>query len=149
MNTTFTKIITIRDIYGTDTPEIPKGYKAVDFRYPKQGEMYLWSIGTAMKAGDDHHEKCGSPLIILSKLPDPVVVKGNVEYEAPVSTVTKIYFSDVTIPEGYEFVDFRPPANGETFISCLVDRVLCYADYSWNPQNTGNARIIVRKVTTT
>jgi len=148
MNTTFTKTISIKNIYRVDNPEIPKGYKAVDFRYPKQGEMYLWCAGAAMKASDDHSCDYGNPLIILSKIPDPIIIKGSVEYSTK-STVCDIYSQDVNIPEGYEFVDFRPANQGEYFIPFFNTTAVDYANSEWAAKNATNARIIVRKVTTT
>ena len=46
MNTTYTytKTISISDIYGTENPEIPAGFKSTgEFRIPKKGEYILLS----------------------------------------------------------------------------------------------------------
>ena len=149
MNTTFTKTISIRDVYGTATPEIPKGYKAIEFRLPRKGEAYLSSSDYWLTACDDHARMNTSiPYLILSKIPDPIIIKGSVEYSTK-STVCDIYSQDVNIPEGYEFVDFRPANQGEYFIPFFNTTAVDYANSEWAAKNATNARIIVRKVTTT
>lgn len=39
MNTSFS--VSIKDIYGTNDPEIPKGWEATEFRIVKEGEYFL------------------------------------------------------------------------------------------------------------
>jgi hypothetical protein len=41
MNAEFTYTVTIKDVYGTFSPALPKGYEAVEFRHTKPGEIYL------------------------------------------------------------------------------------------------------------
>jgi hypothetical protein len=144
MNTTYIKTISIKDVYGTDTPEIPKGYKALAFRPPKFGELYLnehlMGPTEAFCLTEDY---AMYPRIILSKLPDPqVVVKGNVEATLT-TTVNDIYRGDVTIPEGYEFVDFRTPKKGDIFIT-YWGRNLSNTEENWS-DTAGNMRIIIKK----
>lgn len=38
---TYTKVVTIKDIYRTDEPIIPEGYEAIAFRSPRDGELYI------------------------------------------------------------------------------------------------------------
>lgn len=38
--------LNINDVYGTYQPEIPKGWKAIDFRLVKQGDNYLAADGS-------------------------------------------------------------------------------------------------------
>ena len=146
MNTTFTKTISIKDVYGTDNPEIPKGYKALEFRLANRGEHYFYGR-CVLRAGDDHQD---SPYIILSKLPDPVVIKGNVEntFQSTI-TVAEIYGDDVLIPEGYEFVDFRVPVDGEYYCSNNLGKVdLATSLYYYRDDDPRKfSRIILRKVT--
>ena len=142
MNTTFTKTISIRDVYGTDTPEIPKGYKAVDFRLARRGECYAGYNGYWFLACVDHDTATAIPYIILSKIPDPIIIKKNVENTLSI-TVDDIYSTDVTIPEGYEFVDFRAPKSGEIFINSARAASVCVADFS--PTKSTDSRIIIKK----
>ena len=143
MNTTFTQTYTIKDIYNTSNPEIPEGYKATEFRFAKEGEYYLYRSGgnyISQRAVADH---LGRPHIILTPLPSPVVVKGNVENTITI-TVKDIYGSDVQLPEGYEFVDFRSPGKEEIFIN-LGGTCGMYISEVCSKSNTKDSRIIVKK----
>jgi hypothetical protein len=144
MNTTFTKTISIEDVYGT-APEIPEGYKVLDFRLPRKGEYYAAYNGYWLLAYEDHIMAAALPALILSKLPDPVVVKMNVENTIK-TTVGDIYDDDVTIPTGYEFVDFRIPKPGELFLSATSGSVLIHdGRHNFSYTVISDSRIIVKK----
>lgn len=69
-NYTFT--ITVKDIYGTENPEIPKGYKVVGFRIPTKGsnEMFLTDDSAAVYSVRDFFPGKREPRLILEKLPE-------------------------------------------------------------------------------
>lgn len=70
MDYTFT--ITVKDIYGTENPEIPKGYKVVGFRIPTKGsnEMFLTNDSAAVYSVRDFFPGKREPRLILEKLPE-------------------------------------------------------------------------------
>lgn len=43
--------LNINDVYGTYQPEIPKGWKAIDFRLVKQGDNYLAATNFTLSTG--------------------------------------------------------------------------------------------------
>jgi hypothetical protein len=62
--------VTVKDIYGTDEPKIPKGYRVVRFGWPKTGELYLPRgernavFPSTIDWSRDYH-----PRLILEKIP--------------------------------------------------------------------------------
>lgn len=67
-NYTFT--ITVKDIYGTENPEIPKGYKVVGFRPPNTAEWILDWVGKTGPIRAAKDDWTGHPRLILEKLPE-------------------------------------------------------------------------------
>jgi hypothetical protein len=62
--------LSVSDIYGTDTPKIPEGYKLTgEFRPPLKGEMFLYPSGDYA----DNYPNNDAPKfvvrLILEKLP--------------------------------------------------------------------------------
>jgi hypothetical protein len=102
--------MTIRNVYGIDTPKIPAGWVATgEFRPPKAGEAFLAiDIGNpAIEALYDWPEP--TRRLILAKapaLPGP--------YTPPAITVEAVYQTPTpAIPNGFKVVGFRPPKIGE------------------------------------
>lgn len=131
----------------------PKGFEFVDdgggevlYRRPVPGEWILayGPEGGKMRAYKVGEERCyttlGAFFPILKK--NQEVVKGDVRHIPPPLKcwyVQDIYGRDVTIPEGWSYVAFRPWEPGEWFLD-KFDRI---------PASSGVAddrpRIIVKK----
>jgi len=63
---THTTTKTVKDIYGTSTPSIPEGWKAIEFRLVRRGDNYLNSIDQTHVVTATFNET--EPRIILRKL---------------------------------------------------------------------------------
>lgn len=136
---TYTKpvIITPQDIYGPhETPKIP-GYKIVDFRPPKLEELYirhpLTSWPQKLICGDAKVFRESDPRYILEKTE---IIPGDLGCKI---TVNAIYKKPVEIPDGYRFVDFRPPRRNDLFLAWGTI-LQAFEDYTVSP------RIIVEKI---
>jgi len=117
--------ISICDVYGESNPKIPEGYKKIDFRPYKAGDVVLltWSkCAVEVAEGDPSDSSYGRPYIILEKLlPKPEVIENKYYRYTPepkIVTVWDVYHSyAVGIPQKYKYVDFRPPTSGEYYIA--------------------------------
>ena len=114
---TYKKLVTStpQDIYGPhETPKI-SGYKIVDFRPPKEDEIYVINtIGSKDHLTRITHSCCDfladAPRYIVKKL---ATIPETLSY---MITVNDVYGGPVEIPDGYRFVDFRKLRRGELFL---------------------------------
>jgi hypothetical protein len=58
-----TYVVTVQDVYGIDSPSIPEGFEAIEFRIPTASDLYLCSIGDGVRNG----ALAGSPRIIVRR----------------------------------------------------------------------------------
>ena len=64
--------VPIKDVYGINNPEIPRGWQAVAFRYPKHGEYFLCTEYEArVRRADWLNGTKALPRIILEPIPAP------------------------------------------------------------------------------
>ena len=84
------------------------------FAYPKDDEFFLTDMGGVLQK--DNFVTWREKRFILKK--KVIVVPGAQQYPKCIKaeTVAAIYGGDVTIPDGWTFVDFRPVALGESFL---------------------------------
>ena len=88
---------------------IPYGYKAIDFRPPNVGEKYMSRTYVVYTT---FYPEC-YPRVILQKIPTTVNPA-----TATLCSVSDIYPSGVSIPEGYIYDGFRMVKYEEYFIKC-------------------------------
>lgn len=132
--------ISVSDIYGTDTPKVPEGYKLTgEFRPAKLNEDYLQPssgcVNTWLPGFGDFPKEM--PRLILSKLPPP-------------PTIESIYGTkEPKIPEGYESTgELREVKDGDIYLGATWAKG---AVQTWSgPAITSSAyhRLILRKVKT-
>lgn len=125
------------EIYGNIVQRlpIPQGYEVVAFRKVQMNDTFLTNRFDVVEADVSD---IGKPRIILKKR--AVVVSKDVHYVKPVTrTVKGIYTDDVTIPSGYKYLGFRPPMNGEMYLSTFILKI------ETATHNFEEPRIIVEK----
>lgn len=132
--------ISVEQVYGESNPKIPEGYKQIDFRPYKKGDTILTESisskgnGVALVVEHSTSSYC-RPYIILEKLPPkpkPEVIESSVSHAYEVTktefkTVGEVYNKDVTIPTGFKFKTFRPPAWGDWYIATWCEAVYANA----------------------
>ena len=138
--------ISVEQVYEKPNPKIPEGYRKLDFRPYKKGDTVLTTSESAYVVGGSSY---GRPFIILEKLPPkPEVIDRGKCYTYEVKTyeaksVGDIYKQDVTIPTGFKFKAFRPPIQGDWFISTWLEAIQA----RYKPINgEDQPRIILEKV---
>lgn len=130
---------------STITLTAPEGYEFVidrygnpNFAYPRDDEFFLTDKGGVLQK--DNFETWREKRFILKKKVTVVPAAQQYPKDIKVETVASVYGGDVIVPEGWEFVDFRPAKMGENFLDsarpCDVIEKAC---------PTQSPRIIVRK----
>jgi hypothetical protein len=113
---------TIREVYGTDEPEIPVGWRVKEFRKVERDEaIYVLGHpnsarpGTANWVPDCYFAGFNRYHLVLEKDPnDPRLLRAM----SCTLTPTDVYGPVLPpIPAGYRVVGFRPPVKGEVYIS--------------------------------
>jgi len=131
--------LSVSDIYGTDSPKIPEGYKLTgEFRPPLKGEWFISldppNVGNSYPNSDAPKHVIR---LILEKLP-------------PKPTIESIYGTkEPKIPEGYESTgELREVKDGDIYLGATWAKG---AVQTWSgPAITSSAyhRLILRKVKT-
>lgn len=103
---------TIKDVYGTDNPPIPAGWKFKEFRQIGETEECVPYLSQAYYKVNDSKEPPGN-------LYDRwrIVLEQDLSQFRYTITPEYIYGGMPKVPEGYKVVDFRPPLTGELFLS--------------------------------
>lgn len=103
----YTLTITPEDIYGAEGPRIPEGYKMVDFRPVRKGDMYLptGTVATRVFTCEDLIPGPREPRLILEKLPEKRLLEiencGNCFHRSSFGYCTMVanrYVSSMGIP---------------------------------------------------
>lgn len=104
----------VRDMYETDTPIIPKGYKAIAFRATQQEDVdnNRFRLSTVAGAGALRlvtEDLSYLPFIILEKEPD---------WKSMTATISaaEIYAYGVKLNPEYEIVGFGLPKQGDIWL---------------------------------
>lgn len=108
-----------------DGYKVPEGYEIVGFRIAEPGEWFLSTSMIPCLAEKRHINY----RIILKKKTSKI-------------TVRDVYGSSVTIPEGYEFVDFRPLVKGDLYITIFHSRGVLEHQYT----DSTDPRIVIRRI---
>lgn len=113
---------TIKDVYGTDTPIIPKGWVMKEFRQIKAGEdiHYLGFCGFGPVTDRPLHAR--EEVFVADSWKDGwrIVLEKDVDLSTLTYAVTPTYIYGPTLPKvpaGYQVVGFRPPIEGELYLS--------------------------------
>lgn len=103
---------TIKDVYGTDNPPIPAGWKFKEFRQIGETEECVPYLSQAYYKVNDSKEPPGN-------LYDRwrIVLEQDLSQFRYTITPEYIYGGMLKVPEGYKVVDFKPPLTGELFLS--------------------------------
>jgi hypothetical protein len=89
----------------------PAGYKIMEFRPPKRGELFITDSGFVNTLEiPDYGKEC--PRFILKKTAE--IILGCEETSI---SVKEVYGKDMEIPEGYKYVGFRPPKLEEHYLT--------------------------------
>lgn len=66
--------VTLKDIYGTDTPKVPEGYEISEFRYPRFGDLYINCCNQKGEQNDNENPwlPLQGPRAILRPKPKPL-----------------------------------------------------------------------------
>ncbi len=129
--------LSVFDIYGTDSPKIPEGYKLTgEFRPPLKGEWFISldppNVGNSYPNSDAPKHVIR---LILEKLPPP-------------PTIESIYGAkEPKIPEGYESTgELRDVKDGDIYLSAGLPRKEVVMGIGTYPPS--HPRLILRKVKT-
>lgn len=114
---------TIKDVYGTDTPIIPKGWVMKEFRQIKAGEdiHYLGFCGFGPVTDRPLHAR--EEVFVADSWKDGWRIVLEKELDLSTLTCTKTYTVEdaygciPTIPSGYKVIDFRIPRANDILLS--------------------------------
>lgn len=130
---------TIKDVYGTDNPAIPKGWKMKEFRRIADGEKVDWLADYGK--GVVCRGTTGSPFSHEGRSAETskwrIILEKDVDLrEFKWTTGPEFIYGDEmpTVPAGYKVVAFRPPREDELFLSTLGTVEVALSNYNNSPR---------------
>lgn len=129
-----TQTFTVKEVYDKEV-FIPDGYKFVDFRPPREGELFVPVWGMVVQKVLESDYKDDEPRVIVVK--DESIVDPDLTVTLKVSDV---YLTVPKIPPGFRFVRFGVPTPKELYISVNA-HVVFIADRLYT-----SPRIIVEEI---
>ena len=127
---------TIKDVYGTENPPIPKGWRVKEFRRIEDGEEVVWLADFGVGVICDGTK--GNPFRHEGRRYDVnkwrIVLEEDVDLSTltytEILTVKDVYGYIPEVPSGYEVIDFRRPETGDVLLDTWGKVITADSDWS-------------------